>query len=350
MTRPIEQAGPNLHVGIGTPGTARRFASYILRPEAVRTPKPYPYLDAARAEYPVFSRNMPPLLRGGESLDEIQDIYSTYVQTLREWEHALARGRDPGTEYLYAVGTFPTREWPTPKQAQAMADDFLAADFARARVIGAGHYNTGNYHLNLLILARDINGKKLQLGQRYFRLDERWAEVYLQHMEPDEARRQQRLTIHLQKKAETRRFKLALREELKRARDRGRPISMDEAVQRVARTMGIPQRYADYRRIELHPYAREAAQLVQRYATIAELSRRIRQAPESAGALQWRREMMELGGLVTVQRELTTLFDVHDGDPNFAPQVRRLAGEQAFGVAHAAITHHRSLPDFQLAR
>lgn len=339
MSSPIEHGGPNLHFGVGVPGTGARFARYILRPEAVRAQHSYPITDERRGHFAVFTRNLPELLRGGESPEEVQDVLSSFTGTAWDWELARSHGRDPGTEYYYAVATFAVGVWPTPRQAQQMSDEFLARDFGRARVIGAGHYDTGNYHANLIILARDVDGLKLQLGQQYFRMDERWAEIYLRHMEPDEERRNARFRLHMAKKAETRRFKTAIREELQTARARGRSISIEEAVQRVARTMRIPQRYVDYRRIELHPHAREAAQLVQRCATVLGLSQQIKRAADSASAqaVGWRRQMHELGMPSVVKDELLTLWLMHREDPHFLEQVQRLTGSEAFDTARAAL-------------
>lgn len=319
--------GPYMHFAKGKAGSAGAYAHYILRPEAVLD-----YRDLSRDHLmsdlsPIWVRNLPAYVaQGVEDPGELQMRLGAFAEAMGQLERRRHQGRGHALEYFRATASFAPQIRPTAAMAQEIADDFLRSDFSRARVIASLHRNTGNFHINLLILARDQDGRKLDLGQRYFRMDQCWAKVYLRATQPDPAIRLQMFRLHMEKKYEMRRFPVEVRRLMEHAQKLGRSITRHEA----EKLVGKPERFADYRNIPLHPHAKMAAGLARTHLRVREITRQILEAPESAGADALRAEYRSItskaGGITRSRETLGELLQAYGDDPVFIAQVRRLAG------------------------
>lgn len=329
-----QNAGPYMHFSKGKPGSAGSYCRYILRPEAVLDDHDIIREPLLGNHSPIWVRNIPKYVTEGVvAPNELRSRLSAFATVMGQLERHRHRGRGLALEYFRATASFAAQIRPTPEEAQAIADKFLSVDFSKARVIASLHRNTEHYHINLHILARDRDGWKLDLGQRYFRMDQQWAKVYLRATQPDPALRLEMFRLHLEKKYETKRFREEVKQVMHDVRLMGYKITQREA----ERMIGKPERYADYRNIPLHPHAKEAVRLATAHLQLREISSRILAAPESAEAHVFRREFQALqlkeGGIDKTGKRLGELLRIYSDDPIFLSQVRRLAGPKVFDGA-----------------
>lgn len=81
-------------------------------------------------------------------------------------------------------------------------NDFLRENFPTAQALVAVHRNTAHVHAHLYAHSRQLDGKKIDLKQDYFRLDEKWAKVCSERFND-----QSIYDEHMRLKAETRQYK-----------------------------------------------------------------------------------------------------------------------------------------------
>jgi hypothetical protein len=67
------------------------------------------------------------------------------------------------------------------REMQETVNDFLRENFPQAQALVAVHRNTSHVHAHLYVHSRQLDGKKINLGQSYFHLDESWAKVCSEH-------------------------------------------------------------------------------------------------------------------------------------------------------------------------
>lgn len=98
------------------------------------------------------------------------------------------------------------------REMRLAVNDFLKENFPSAQALIAVHQNSAHLHAHVYIHARQLDGRKIDLKQRYFHLDESWAKVCAERFKD-----QSISTEHLRLKAETR----AYRQQEKLARENG---------------------------------------------------------------------------------------------------------------------------------
>lgn len=336
------RSGPYCHFGKGASKSAGAYARYILRPEAVLDDRPLSQRVLMDERSPIWVRNLPEYVtQGVVDPGELRLRLATYAEFTGELERHRHRGRGSGLEYYRATGSFAKELRPTPEQVQETVDNFLAIDFAKARVIASLHRNTGNYHVNLAILARDLDGRKLDLRQRYFRMDQLWAKVYLRSTEPDPAIRLQKFRLHLEKKREMRNFHAEVKTVMKEVRGMGYSITRSQAEAMI----GKPERFADYRNDRLHPHVEDAVQLATQHLRLRELDQKIKAAPASAEAAELRSEYRSIqakfGGLSWTGEQLGDLLHAYANDEVFKTQLRRLAGPHIYEPVKALFVERK---------
>jgi hypothetical protein len=89
------------------------------------------------------------------------------------------------------------------------AREFLRENFPRAQALVAVHRDTAHTHAHVYIHARQLDGAKVNLKERYFRLDEIWMRICAGHFKD-----RQIYDEHIEKKRRT----LAYREQVREAR------------------------------------------------------------------------------------------------------------------------------------
>lgn len=100
-------------------------------------------------------------------------------------------------------------------ELKAMVNAFLRANFPLCPAFVAVHDDTEHRHAHLYVHARQLDNRRVALGQDYFRLDESWMEICAKHLNRPEIYEQ-----HVELKEETRRW----RERAEKARDAGKPL------------------------------------------------------------------------------------------------------------------------------
>lgn len=101
------------------------------------------------------------------------------------------------------------------REMKALVNAFLGENFPKSPAFVAIHRDTEHTHAHLYVHTRQLDGKRLDLGQRYFHLDESWMRICSERLEDKEI-----LDRHMELKAET----LAWKEQAKKARDEGQPL------------------------------------------------------------------------------------------------------------------------------
>lgn len=81
-------------------------------------------------------------------------------------------------------------------------NEFLRETFPEAQALVALHHNTGHIHAHVYVHSRQLDGKKIDLKQDYFRLDEKWARVCAEYFRDSSI-----LDEHMRLKEETRQYR-----------------------------------------------------------------------------------------------------------------------------------------------
>jgi hypothetical protein len=212
-----------------------------------------------------------------------------------------------------------------------MTGELLQEHFPLSPMIGAVHSNTDNVHASLYIGARQTNGRKLDLGRDYLRIDETWNRIYCEATGRDPKE-------HMAKKAESAQFHALVRTIHREARRQRRPVTwqlaekMGEALTKRPR----PERFADYRAIPIHPDAQHAATLAREVLRMEALDRIIEADRASPAAEAARAELRTFGDQGSVRRrrqDLATIMVVMGESTDLLAQIRRLAGAEPFARA-----------------
>ena len=101
------------------------------------------------------------------------------------------------------------------RDMRGAVNEFLRETFPKAQALVAIHHNTKHVHAHVYVHSRGLDGKKLDLKQDYFRLDEKWARVCSEHFRDPTI-----YAEHMRLKAETRDH----RREEKAAREGGKTL------------------------------------------------------------------------------------------------------------------------------
>lgn len=100
-------------------------------------------------------------------------------------------------------------------ELKAMANAFLRANFPLCPAFVAIHDDTQHRHAHVYVHARQLDQRRVALGQDYFRLDESWMEITAKRLNDPEIYER-----HVELKEETRRW----RERAEKAREVGKPL------------------------------------------------------------------------------------------------------------------------------
>lgn len=100
-------------------------------------------------------------------------------------------------------------------ELKSMVNDFLRANFPLCPAFVAVHDDTEHRHAHVYVHARQLDQRRVSLGQDYFRLDESWMEISSKHLNDPEIYKQ-----HVKLKEETR----AWRERAEKAREAGKTL------------------------------------------------------------------------------------------------------------------------------
>jgi hypothetical protein len=100
-------------------------------------------------------------------------------------------------------------------ELKAMVNDFLRANFPLCPAFVAVHDDTKHRHAHVYVHARQLDNRRVALGQDYFRLDESWIEICSKHLNRPEI-----YEHHVELKEETR----AWSERAEKARVAGKPL------------------------------------------------------------------------------------------------------------------------------
>jgi len=215
--------GAMCKVSVGRSGGASSNALYITRENAVKD-----------KEQGVLTRHMEEGIEG-QNFAELRTNISSYFWAREEVEikavpksrsgkkkldlssvegggEGVVKQRKIRTNYR-AILSF-EREVETGK-AKAMVDEWLShTPFKDAPAIATLHRDTAHPHAHVLIDARRVDGKKVDLSPRQYRtLDEVWNKIYCREFGLDEQK-------HLAKKSERREYKRAVVE----AKQKGEPL------------------------------------------------------------------------------------------------------------------------------
>lgn len=210
-------------VSVGRSGGASNNALYITRENAVKD-----------KEQGVLMRHMKEEIEG-QNFAELRTNVSSYFWAREEVEiktapknligkknidlsaremvsEGVVKERKIRTNYR-AILSF-EREVETDK-AKAMVNEWLSrTPFKNAPAIAALHRDTAHPHAHVLIDARRVDGKKVDLSPRQYRsLDEVWNKIYCREFGLDEQK-------HLAKKSEMREYKHAVVQ----AKQKGEPL------------------------------------------------------------------------------------------------------------------------------
>jgi len=86
-------------------------------------------------------------------------------------------------------------------ELKGMVNDFLRANFPLCPAFAAIHEDTEHRHAHVYVHARQLDNRRVDLGQDYFRLDESWMEVCAKHLGRPEI-----YDRHVELKEETRKW------------------------------------------------------------------------------------------------------------------------------------------------
>jgi hypothetical protein len=100
-------------------------------------------------------------------------------------------------------------------ELKAMVNEFLRANFPLCPAFVAVHDDTQHRHAHVYVHARQLDNRRVSLGQDYFRLDESWMEICAKHLNDPEIYKQ-----HVKLKSETRGWS----ERAEKAREAGKPL------------------------------------------------------------------------------------------------------------------------------
>ncbi|MCA1612837.1 MAG: hypothetical protein LC800_01535 [Acidobacteria bacterium] len=100
-------------------------------------------------------------------------------------------------------------------ELKAMANAFLRANFPLCPAFVAIHDDTEHRHAHLYVHARQLDNRRVDLGQDYFRLDESWMEICAEHLDRPEIYER-----HVELKEETRGWS----ERAEKAREAEKPL------------------------------------------------------------------------------------------------------------------------------
>jgi hypothetical protein len=101
------------------------------------------------------------------------------------------------------------------REMKALVNAFLGENFPKSPAFVAIHRDTEHTHAHLYVHTRQLDGSRIDLGQKYFHLDESWMRICAERLEDKDI-----LDRHMELKAET----LAWKEQAKKARDEGQPL------------------------------------------------------------------------------------------------------------------------------
>lgn len=87
-------------------------------------------------------------------------------------------------------------------ELKGMVNDFLCASFPLCPAFAAIHEDTNHRHAHVYVHARQLDNRRVDLGQDYFRLDESWMEICAKRLERPEI-----YDRHVELKEETRRWR-----------------------------------------------------------------------------------------------------------------------------------------------
>jgi hypothetical protein len=86
-------------------------------------------------------------------------------------------------------------------ELKGMVNDFLRANFPLCPAFAAIHEDTHHRHAHVYVHARQLDNRRVDLGQDYFRLDESWMEICSKHLNRPEIYER-----HVELKEETRKW------------------------------------------------------------------------------------------------------------------------------------------------
>jgi hypothetical protein len=214
--------------------TAAANARYITRERATGCQQDRVWTQ----NVPEYAAHPDHLERGISYRERVADLRE-YVRQLEEDELERPQpGSGEKRTHYRAIYSF-DREV-TDEKAREMVSRHLEECFAQARFIAAIHRDTDNAHVQVHIIARQIDDKKIHLDrQTHERLDERWARIY-----GDEFGREIE-QVHLEKKEEWREWKRSAWQ----AKERG-----DEIPARPKRTARLCNQVEERRRMQAAQY------------------------------------------------------------------------------------------------
>lgn len=124
-----------------------------------------------------------PVLQSGQtlklSIDEKRQNAISYFSMLAELEE-----RKGGVSHFRLVLT--TGPEVTNRQMKVMVNAFLGENFPLARAMVAIHRDTAHTHAHLHVHARQLDNKRINLGQKYFQLDESWMKISSEQLRDSE--------------------------------------------------------------------------------------------------------------------------------------------------------------------
>jgi hypothetical protein len=251
----------------GAPLRSGSYAPYILKPMKLGVERnALPQLDPSA---PVRIRNLPAFVVE-DALDMGDALYRTAtwmsVQERLEVQRAPLHLRDAWRTHLRMIISIPLYLQPTNEEVWTLVDALLDRHVPNAAVAAAIHRDRAHVHVHVHILARQRDGRKLDLtGPAYTSLDESWSELYSRWSgyDPD---------IHLSKKQETRTFKRAVARIQAEDARQGRSRPLEEVYEEAG---GRPERHDAYRHVPLRGLRvldRAATELEQIHARLHVLS------------------------------------------------------------------------------
>lgn len=157
----------------------------------------------------VWTRNVPDYVdkRDPEiSYKELRANLAEYARQMDEDELERSHeGKGETRSYYRAIYSF--HENTSDEKAIEMVNEHQGENFEKCSIINSLHRNAGHVHVHSIIFARQIDGKKLQLGWKSYReIDESWARIYGREFGEHLARE------HLEKKEERRAHRVSARE------------------------------------------------------------------------------------------------------------------------------------------
>lgn len=101
------------------------------------------------------------------------------------------------------------------REMKALVNAFLGENFPKSPAFVAIHRDTEHTHAHLYVHTRQLDGSRIDLGQKYFHLDESWMQICAERLGDKEI-----LERHMELKAET----LAWKRQAEKAREEGQPL------------------------------------------------------------------------------------------------------------------------------